>query len=136
VGELLLVAPAIQASKRTDRECILYENHASDPARASDGDKTKLANATKAMLTNWNVSLQVLKPAITKPDIPRSLNLYGERFTNGDRLPIPDFDFPAGLPAWMREQDSWAKRREEDILSKRRNITINVPKEVISKMLL
>jgi uracil-DNA glycosylase len=109
--------------------------HPTQPESASDGDKTKLASATKAMLANWNVALQVLKPAITEPDSPHSLILYGERFANGDRLPIPDFDFPAGLPAWMREQDNWAKRRGEDILSKRRNITINVPKEVISKML-
>jgi uracil-DNA glycosylase len=64
--------------------------HPTQPESASDGDKTKLANATKAMLANWNVALQVLKPAITEPDSPRSLILYGERFANGDRLPIPD----------------------------------------------
>ena len=40
---------------------------------------------------------------------------------------MPEIDFPAGLPAWMREQDGWAKRVGKDDLAKRRNITITVP---------
>jgi hypothetical protein len=38
---------------------------------------------------------------------------------------------PAGLPAWMHEQDGWAKRTGTDPMLKRRTITITVPKGVI-----
>ena len=41
-------------------------------------------------------------------------------------------DFPAGLPAWMHEQDGWAKRTGSDEVAKRRNITINVPKGIVA----
>jgi hypothetical protein len=58
--------------------------------------------------------------------------LYGSAWADGDRLPMPEVDFPAGLPAWMREQDGWAKRAGADALKKRRNITINVPKSVVA----
>ncbi len=40
-------------------------------------------------------------------------------------------DFPAGLPPWMQD-DGWAKRAGADDLAKRRNITINVPKGIVS----
>jgi len=49
----------------------------------------------------------------------------------GDRLPIPEFDFPAGLPSWMHEQDGWAKRSGTYNLAKRRNITLTVPKGIV-----
>ena len=29
---------------------------------------------------------------------------------DGDRVAIPEADFPAGLPAWMHQNDGWAKR--------------------------
>ena len=105
--------------------------HPTRPESSSDGDKTKLAKATKAMLTNWNAALQTVRPAITQPDSVRPLVLYGESFAAGDRLPIPEGDLPAGLPAWVREQDNWAKRRGDDVLAKCRNITITVPKNMI-----
>jgi hypothetical protein len=57
--------------------------------------------------------------------------LYGERWVDGDRVAISESDFPAGLPAWMHEQDGWAKRAGADDLAKRRNITITVPKGVV-----
>ena len=53
-------------------------------------------------------------------------------WADGDRVPIPEFDFPAGLPAWMHEQDGWAKRAGTDDLAKRRNITLTVPKGVVA----
>ena len=58
---------------------------------------------------------------------------YGSAWADGDRLPILEMDFPAGLPAWIREQ-RWlgAARTGKDDLAKRRNITITVPKGVIS----
>jgi hypothetical protein len=44
---------------------------------------------------------------------------------------VPEIDFPAGLPAWMRDLDGWAKRVGKDTLGKRRNITITVPKGLV-----
>jgi hypothetical protein len=57
---------------------------------------------------------------------------YGETWVEGDRVAIPEFDFPAGLPSWMHEQDGWATRKGSDEIAKRRNITINVPKGVVA----
>ena len=105
--------------------------HPTQPESSSKGDKTKLAEATKKMLKNWNVGLQTLAPAIGHPDAPRSLVLYGDTWAPDDRLPVPEDDIPAGLPAWMHEQDGWARRAGADLLAKRRNITITVPKGTI-----
>jgi uracil-DNA glycosylase len=105
--------------------------HPTQPESSSKGDKTKLAAATKKLLQNWNTGLQTLSPAIQHPDAATPLVLYGETWVDGDRVAIPEFDFPAGLPAWMHEQDGWARRAGTDDLAKRRNITITVPKQVI-----
>lgn len=106
--------------------------HPTQPESSSKGDKAKLAAATKKMLQNWNVALQALSPNIQHPDAPTPLVLYGESWADGDRVGIPEFDVPAGLPTWMYEQDGWAKRAGADTLAKRRNITITVPKGVIA----
>jgi len=105
--------------------------HPTYPESSTQGDKGKLAAATAKLLQNWNAGLQVLAPALAHPDAPRPLVGYGATWTEGDRLPIPEMDFPAGLPAWMRDDDGWAKRVGKDDLGKRRNITITVPKGVL-----
>jgi hypothetical protein len=105
--------------------------HPTQPESSSKGDKTKLAQATKKMLANWNVALQDLVPAIQHPDNATPLAPYGETWGPEDRIAVPESDFPAGLPAWMHEQDGWAKRTGKDTLAKRRNITINVPKGLV-----
>ena len=109
---------------------VTYEavTHPTQPESSSKGDRAKLAAATKKMLQNWNGALQALSPNVPHPDEPTPLVLYGESWADGDRVGIPEFDFPAGLPAWMHEQDGWAKRAGADALAKRRNITITVPK--------
>jgi hypothetical protein len=106
--------------------------HPTQPESSSKGDKTKLAAATKKLLQNWNAALQALSPKVQHPDVPTPLVLYGEAWINGDRVAIPEFDFPAGLPTWMHEQDGWAKRAGADALAKRRNITITVPKGIVA----
>jgi len=73
----------------------------------------------------------VLRSPSSQSDVATPLALYGDTWADGDRLPIPEMDFPAGLPSWMHEQDGWAKRTGTNELAKRRNITINVPKGVI-----
>jgi len=105
--------------------------HPTQPESSSKGDRTKLAQATKKMLKSWNVGLQTLAPAVQHPDTPRPLVLYGDTWAPDDRLPVPEADFPAGLPAWMHEQDGWAKRVGKTLLAKRRNITITVPKGTV-----
>ena len=105
--------------------------HPTQPESSAKGDKGKLAEATKKLLSNWNVGLQTLAPAIAHPDSATPLVLYGDAWSDGDRLPVPEFDFPAGLPTWMHEQDGWARRVGKDDLEKRRSITIVVPKGLV-----
>ncbi|NGZ95139.1 MAG: uracil-DNA glycosylase [Nitrospira sp. WS110] len=105
--------------------------HPTQPESSSKGDKAKLRTATTKMLQNWNGALQALSPNVQHPDTSKPLVLYGESWADGDRVGIPEFDCPAGLPAWMHEQDGWAKRAGANTLAKRRNITLTVPKGVI-----
>jgi len=105
--------------------------HPTQPEGSSKGDRVKLAAATKKMLENWNAALQALSPGLQHPDTQAPLVLYGDSWSEGDRTAIPEFDFPAGLPAWMHEQDGWARRLGPDDLAKRRNITLTVPKGVV-----
>ena len=106
--------------------------HPTQPESSSKGDQTKLAAATRKLLQNWSAALQALAPSVRYPDVPTPLVLYGEGWADGDRVAIPEFDLPAGLPAWMHEQDGWAKRAGADDLAKRRNITLTVPKGVVT----
>jgi len=106
--------------------------HPTQPESFSKRDKVKLAAATTKMLQNWNAGLQILSPAIAHPDAVVPLVLYGSAWADGDRLPILEMDYPPGLPAWIRENDGWAKRLGKDDPAKRRNITITVPKGVIA----
>ena len=105
--------------------------HPTQPESFSKGDKAKRVEATAKLLKNWNTGLETLAPALAHPDLATPLVLYGETWAEGDRLPVPEFDFPAGLPSWMHEQDGWAKRSGADDLAKRRNITITVPKGIV-----
>jgi uracil-DNA glycosylase len=105
--------------------------HPTQPESFSKNDKTKLAQATKTLLANWNIALAKLAPAVKHPDLAGPTVPYGDAWADGDRMPMPENDFPAGLPAWMHEQDGWGKRAGKDDLAKRRNITITVPKGII-----
>ncbi len=105
--------------------------HPTYPESFSKGDKAKLVEATKRLLKNWNGALQQLRTTIVHPDAPTSLSLYGDGWAEGERPQIPEMDFPAGLPAWMHEQDGWARRVGKDELEKRRSIVIKVPKGVV-----
>jgi uracil-DNA glycosylase len=106
--------------------------HPTQPESSSGGDRTKLAAATKKLLQNWNAALQSLSPSVQHPDLSVPMVLYADTWADGDRVAIPEADFPAGLPAWMHEQDGWAKRAGTEVLAKRRNITITVPKGIVT----
>jgi uracil-DNA glycosylase len=105
--------------------------HPTQPESSSKNDRTKLAAATTKLLQNWNTGLQILAPAIQHRDTPTPLVPYGEAWSDGDRVGIPEFDLPAGLPAWMHQQDGWARRTGKDDLAKRRNITLTIPKGIV-----
>lgn len=106
--------------------------HPTQPESSANRDKDKLAVATKKLLQNWNKALQAVSPSVQHPDVPTALTLYGETWAEGDRVAIPEFDFPAGLPAWMHEHDGWARRVGSSDLAKRRNITITITKGVVT----
>jgi hypothetical protein len=106
--------------------------HPTQPESSSGGDAAKLAAATKKLLQNWNAGLESLRPSIQHPDQPTPFVPYGDTWSATDRVPIPPGDFPAGLPAWMRDNDGWAARAGANALAKRRNITITVTQGVVT----
>ncbi|MEO8450444.1 MAG: uracil-DNA glycosylase family protein [Gemmatimonadota bacterium] len=106
--------------------------HPTQPESSSGGVKVALAAATKKMLQNWNAGLTALAPSVQHPDQPTALALYGDAWADGDRIPIPEADMPPGLPGWMYQNDGWAQRAGKDLLQKRRNITITIPKGIVA----
>jgi hypothetical protein len=85
--------------------------HPTRPEGSSRGKgAAALAQAIKDMLANWNVGLQTIQPWIKHPDVAVPLVLYGKAFANGDRIAIPERNFPAGTPQWMIDNDGWATR--------------------------
>lgn len=104
--------------------------HPTQPESSSGGDKAKRVVATKKLLQNWNAGLTAVHGSLKHPDVPTPLVLYGDAWADGDRVAIPDGDYPAGLPAWMKDSDGWAARKGATPLAKRRNITITVPSGV------
>ena len=105
--------------------------HPTQPESSSKGDKAKHAEATRKMLAGWNAAIGTLRPAIHHTDFPPTAPLYGNDFAEGEKPPIPEFDFPAGLPLWMREKDGWARRVGTTDEAKRANITLKIPAEYL-----
>jgi len=103
--------------------------HPTQPESSSGGDRTKLKEAIKKMLENWNTGLKALAPIVVHPDKPVELVFYQDAFTEEEKPSIPEYDFPAGLPVWMRENDGWARRIGGTPIEKRGNITLTVPKK-------
>jgi hypothetical protein len=102
--------------------------HPTKPESAGGGAAAHDA-AIEAMLANWNAGLQALHP-LPHRDKKRSLKLYGKAFADGERKPIPEEDLPAGMPEWMRLNDSWADRTGTGA-KKRATITVTVPKAFV-----
>jgi hypothetical protein len=108
-----------------------HVTHPTQPESASGGNSTKLRQLIEAMLANWNQALAQLHPQISNPDTPGPLVPYGSTFKQAERVEIPEFDVPAGLPEWMRSPNNWADRVGKSAAAKRRNITITVPSGVV-----
>ena len=105
--------------------------HPTQPESSSGGDPAKLKQAIEAMLANWNQALAQLHPQITHPDVPGPLVPYGTEFKPNERVEIPEFDVPAGVPEWMRSPNTWAQRVGKTAADKRRNITITIPTGIV-----
>lgn len=108
-----------------------HVTHPTQPESASGGNAAKRKALIKTMLANWNLALKQLHPQISNPDVPGPLVPYGASFKSGERVEIPEFDVPAGVPEWMRSPVDWADRVGRSAAAKRRNITITVPTGVV-----
>lgn len=101
--------------------------HPTYPESASRRGQITKAEAFSRLLTSWNEALGIIHPVITQ-DVVTPLELYGSSLLDTDLVEVPSFDLPAGLPAWMRSLDAWARRTGDDANAKRATITISVPK--------
>jgi hypothetical protein len=100
--------------------------HPTWPESASASGTTTLAQATKALLENWNAQLPALREHVV-PDQPVELRLYGDAWQPGDLVEIPEADLPAGCPPWWRALAAWADRIGPDAETKRATIAVTVP---------
>lgn len=110
---------------------VVHLTHPTFPESAGGTSAEKKANTAK-MLEEWNAALDPLRSAIAHKDDPSpSSLLYTDSFRDEDRVDIPSFDLPAGIPSWMYDNDGWARRVGDTVEAKRRNITITVPPSVL-----
>jgi hypothetical protein len=102
--------------------------HPTFPESASaSGTMTKKA-AMKKLTDSWNAALTTLSASPLTPDTARPLVTYGAELTKADDVAIPEEDLPAGLPAWMRSVDAWARRTGTTTAEKRAQISVTIPK--------
>ena len=108
-----------------------YEHltHPTQPDAASH-DPAEQAAAMKALLAQYSAALPRLHAAIAHPDVARPVEPYGDVLTDADHAEIPAFDLPAGLPAWMRSLETWAKRDGADAEAKRATLVVRVPDDL------
>jgi hypothetical protein len=116
---------------KTHSPAYQHVTHPTQPESSSGGSAAKLAQAIKAMLQNWNQALTQLHPHITHADTPGPLVPYGDSFKADERIEIPEFDVPAGVPEWMRSPHAWASRVGKTTADKRRDITITIPTGIV-----
>ncbi len=109
---------------------VAHLTHPTFPESAGGTKDQKAAN-TKKMLKEWNQALAILHPGVAHPDQPVPLTLYGDTITESDKADIPSGDLPAGIPAWMYDNDGWAVRKGATTDEKRRTIAVTVPKGII-----
>jgi hypothetical protein len=104
-----------------------HVTHPTQPESSSGGDAAKHAQATTALLQNWNAAITALSPSIQHPDMAPAGPTYGTNWAAADFVPIPAADLPPGTPDWMGNRDHWATRAGATAAKKRANITITVP---------
>jgi uracil-DNA glycosylase len=105
--------------------------HPTYPDSASAAGQITLADATARLLADWNRQLPALRRNVV-PDDPDAADppvRYGKTWQDGDLVPIPEDDLPAGSPAWWRSLQGWANRTGRNAQLKRATITVTVPIE-------
>ncbi len=102
--------------------------HPTYPESASRSGQITKAAAFEKLCASWNAALDILRPVVTS-DVPAPTTRYGTKLEKTDLAPIPAFDLPPGLPAWMRSLDAWARRSGADAGAKRATIEVVVPRK-------
>jgi uracil-DNA glycosylase len=97
--------------------------HPTAPEAIGKQNAAKVGAVTKDLLTQWNAALAKLAPALGLQEV----RPYGKTWAEDEEQPIPARDFPAGLPAWMRQSEKWATRDGTTAAVKRRRILITAP---------
>lgn len=106
---------------RADSPRFKHLTHPTQPEAVGRTRPQDVPRETRELLENWNAGVQELRQHVEDPDLPGPFEPYGETWTDADRPPIPERDLPAGLPAWMRTADRWARRPD------RATIAVTVP---------
>jgi len=101
--------------------------HPTYPEGASRSGKVTRAQATAALLKDWNAHLPSLRDHV-EPDAPVPLRRYRSSWQPKDLVAIPEIDLPAGCPEWMRALDAWAARTGPDAQTKRATIAVTIPR--------
>lgn len=93
------------------------------------------------LLEDWNAALTALRGVIT-PDTPRPPAPYdaspaavaavvaAKKLPPEDLGTIPEADLPAGLPAWMRSDEPWARRDGASTEEKRATVVVRIPPDL------
>jgi uracil-DNA glycosylase len=55
---------------------------------------------------------------------------YVDALTDADHAEIPSEDLPAGVPAWMRSLEEWAKREGPGNETRRSTLVVRVPDDL------
>ena len=100
--------------------------HPTYPESASASGQATKAEAMQALCDSWNAALSALSGHVTQ-DMARPLATYGSALTPADDAAILEQDLPAGLPAWMRSVEPWARRTGASAADKRATIAVQVP---------
>jgi uracil-DNA glycosylase len=132
LGTLADRAYTTWAKTRPDTAGALHHarlRHPTYPESAAASGTTNLAQATAALLADWNAHLPGLRQHLdpddpTTPDLPLP---YADHWQPGDLAPIPDRDLPAGHPTWWTSLHAWATRTGPDPQTKRATLTITIP---------
>ena len=132
LGSLADQAYTAWAKTRPDIAAALHHaavKHPTYPNSAAAAGQITLADATARLLADWNRHLPALRrnvvpddPGAADPPVP-----YGTNWQDGDLVPIPPADLPAGSPPWWRSLSDWAARTGTDAQLKRATITVTIP---------
>jgi hypothetical protein len=132
LGSLANQAYTAWSKTRPDVAAALHHaavKHPTYPDSASAAGQITLAAATTKLLADWNRHLPALRRNVV-PDDPSAADppvRYGTDWHEGDLVPIPAADLPAGSPPWWRSLAGWANRTGPNAQLKRATITVTIP---------